>query len=67
MGMVYYVISYALHLDLNTSSNTIEPENDPIRLFLFIFHPVIVQAIFTPFAIWLWNTYVQKMNLLILI
>lgn len=67
MGMVYYVISYALHLDLNTSSNTIAPENDPIRLFLFIFPPVIVQAIFTPFAIWLWNTYVQKMNLLILI
>ena len=67
MGMVYYVINYALHLDLNPSSNTIAPENDPLRLFLFIFPPVIVQAIFTPFAVWVWNTYVQKMNLLVLV
>ena len=67
MGMVYYVINYALHLDLNPSSNTIAPENDPLRLFLFIFPPVIVQAIFTPFAVWVWNIYVQKMNLLVLV
>ena len=66
MGIAYYLVNYSLGLELNISSNTIAPENDPVRLFLFIFPPVIVQTIFTPFAVLLWNNYIQKMNLHIL-
>lgn len=65
-GIIYYLINYALGFELNLSSNTIAPENDPVRLFLFIFPPVIMQIIFTPFAVLLWNQYIQKMNLHIL-
>lgn len=65
-GIIYYLINYALGFELNLSSNTIAPENDPVRLFLFIFPPVIMQTIFTPFAVLLWNQYIRKMNLHIL-
>lgn len=65
-GIIYYMVNYIFHLELNTSSNTIAPQNDPLRLFLFIFPPVIAQMIFTPFAISVWNNYVRYMNLRVL-
>ena len=67
MSLLYYPLLFLFQQELRPVSDPVVPKENPVDLLVFITLPIVLQILFMPFFIRLWQKAVQHINLKILI
>lgn len=65
--ILYYPLIFLFHREIHSFLDPVVPRDNPVDLLVFICLPIVVQVLFMPFFIRLWQKAVQYINLKILI